>query len=112
MPVIITPDQTQTTRSGEGWQEITLADSRMTGTSAMIARRWTINPGVQTPQNTHGDTDQLLYVMRGGGKAIVDGVSYPLDHESIVWLDPGEVCHFVAGPEGLEILQGYAPGDQ
>src|SRR5574341_419639 len=111
MPKLITPDEMQTTRSGEGWTEITLADSRTTGTAAMVARRWVLQPGATGPEIVHGDVDQLLYVAQGGGKAVVNGTEFALDHESILWLEPGERYHFVAGPDGLEIIQGYAPGE-
>jgi quercetin dioxygenase-like cupin family protein len=110
MPTLINPDQMHTTRTGDDWVEITLADSRSAGTSAMVARRWILQPGASGPQTTHADVDQLLYVARGGGKAVVDGQEMPLGYESILWLEPGETYHLVAGPEGLEILQGYAPG--
>jgi len=111
MPTLIIPDQMQTTRAGSGWVEVTLADSRISGTSAMIARRWTIQPGATGPQLTQGDVDQLLYVARGSGKAVVDGQEFTLDHESILWVEPGEIYHFIADLEGLEIIQGYAPGE-
>ena len=78
---------------------------------AMLARRWIFDPGMEGPKNTQGDHVQLLYVISGSGKAIVDGQSFELDHESVLWLEPGETYHFVAGKEGLEILQGYATGE-
>ncbi len=111
MPTLIDLDQMQTARTGDGWLEVTLADSRATGTAVMVVRRWILQPGAAGPETTHADADQLLYVARGGGKAVVDGKEFPLDHESILWLEPGEGYHFVAGPEGLEIIQGYAPGE-
>jgi quercetin dioxygenase-like cupin family protein len=111
MPTLINPDQMQTTRSGEGWFEVTLADSRLTGTSAMVARRWILQPGAAGPELVQGDVDQLLYVSRGGGTAVVDGQELALGYESILWVEAGESYHFVAGPDGLELLQGYAPGE-
>jgi quercetin dioxygenase-like cupin family protein len=110
MPTLINPDQMTTAETGEGWVDLSLAEPGITGTSAMVAHRWTLQPGVTGPERIHGDVDQLLYVIRGSGKAIVDGQVFALDHESILWLEPGETYHFVAGPDGLEILQGYAPG--
>jgi hypothetical protein len=29
----------------------------------------------------------------------------------VLWVEPGEKYQFIAGPQGLEILQGYAPGE-
>jgi mannose-6-phosphate isomerase-like protein (cupin superfamily) len=54
--------------------------------------------------------DQLLYVIRGNGTAEVDERTFPLEGESVLWLEPGEQYCFIAGENGLEILQGYAPG--
>jgi quercetin dioxygenase-like cupin family protein len=77
----------------------------------MTARRWTLQPGAIGPERVHGDVDQLLYVVRGTGAAVVNGQEFALGPESILWLEPGEAYHFVAGSNGLEIIQGYAPGD-
>jgi quercetin dioxygenase-like cupin family protein len=53
----------------------------------------------------------LLYVIRGSGTAVVNGEDMPLNDESVLWLEPGEQYQFIAGADGLEILQGYAPGE-
>jgi quercetin dioxygenase-like cupin family protein len=111
MPIILNPEQMEVTHTDDGWTETTLADARSTGTAAMVARRWVLQPGIEGPERVHGDVDQLLYVMRGSGTVIVNGAEFPLGHESILWLEPGERYRFVAGPGGLEILQGYAPGE-
>jgi quercetin dioxygenase-like cupin family protein len=72
----------------------------------MAARRWLFEPGAIGPVLEHGRTDQLLYVIRGSGTAEVDGQSFPLSEESVLWLESGEIYHFIAGDGGLEILQG------
>ena len=111
MPIIVKAEETKTVRQGEGWKLIALADETTFGGPAMIARRWVLEPGARGPDLTHGDSDQLLYVIRGGGTAEVDTQALALSEESVLWLEPGERYCFVAGDEGLEILQGYAPGD-
>jgi len=108
MPIIINTEETQVTRQGNGWAEITLADAQTIGEPAMVARRWVLEPGAQGPEMIHGDTDQLLYVIRGSGQAIVDGQEFVLDTESVLWLESGEQYRFFAAETGLEILQGYA----
>ena len=111
MPIIVNADETKVTRTGPGWTEVTLADAQNIGAPAMIACRWVIEPGAQGPELVQGEVDQLLYVIQGNGLAIVDGQEFPLDDESVLWVEPGERYHFVAGENGLEILQGYAPGE-
>jgi quercetin dioxygenase-like cupin family protein len=111
MPIIVKAEETKTVRQGDGWKLIGLADETTFGVPAMIARRWVLEPGARGPDLTHSDSDQLLYVIRGGGTADVDGQMLALSEESVLWLEPGERYCFIAGDEGLEILQGYAPGD-
>jgi quercetin dioxygenase-like cupin family protein len=108
MPVILQADETKVIRQGDGWQEIALADTNTFGAEAMIARRWVLESGARGPELVHGQADQLLYVIRGEGTAVVDNQPFPLTEESILWLEPGEIYQFVAGEAGLDILQGYA----
>ena len=109
MPVLIRSQEMKTERRGEGWAETTLADSQAIGTSAMVARSWTFEPGARGPEVTHGPIEQVLYVIRGSGTAFVGGERLPLDVETVLWLEPGDRYHLEAGDGGLEILQGYAP---
>jgi quercetin dioxygenase-like cupin family protein len=99
------------TRRGEGWTEITLADTQTIGAPAMVARRWVFAPGARGPELVQGEIDQLLYVIRGGGLAMVNGQEFRLSEESLLWVERGERFYFIGGDEGLEILQGYAPGE-
>jgi quercetin dioxygenase-like cupin family protein len=111
MPIIVKAEDTKVTRQGDGWQEITLADAKTIGAAAMVARRWVLEPGVSGPELVQGDVDQLLYVIRGSGSAFVEGEAFPLSGESVLWLEAGERYRFLAADDGLEILQGYAPGE-
>ena len=100
MPIIIAKDQT-VIRQGEGWKEVTLASTQVFDQAAMVARRWVFEAGATGPETTHGDHDQLLYVIAGNGQAMVDGNIFPLDHESVLWIEPGETYHFQAGMNDL-----------
>ncbi len=112
MPTIIKPEDMSMDREGEGWRQTTLADARTIGAPAMVARRWSFQPGAIGPKLTHGEADQLLYVIRGSGVADVEGERMALETETVLWLEPGEHYHFEAGENGLEILQGFAPGEE
>lgn len=110
MPKIIHSDDMQEA-SGDGWIVRTVADASHIGFPAMVAKWWIFTAGQPGPEQTQGSDAELLYVIRGSGQAIVDGKVFELDDESVLWLEEGEVYHFVAGNNGLEILQGYARGE-
>lgn len=111
MPTLVNPEDMKTSQKGDGWMVITLADAETFNAPSMVARRWVFEPGAQGPEVVHGDTDQLLYVIGGSGTALVEGEELPLTQESVLWLEPGDRYQFTAAANGLEILQGYAPGE-
>ena len=110
MALIINPEKTEIYKQGEGWKVTTLADSPGMGSSAMVARRWSLQSHARTPLIHHGEYEEILYVISGNGEAFVGDQSFTLDLESLLWLEPGDSYRLVAGETGLEILQGYAPG--
>jgi quercetin dioxygenase-like cupin family protein len=110
MPVIINTGDVKAAQ-GKGWTRLTVADAEKIGAPAMVTYRWIFEAGAAGPQLEQGNTDQLLYVIRGSGKTIVNGEEMALAAETVLWVEPGERYQFVAGEEGLEILQGYAPGE-
>lgn len=112
MPIIVKPDDMPTKRSGDGWQEIALTGGDVTSDSAMVARRWSLQPNARGPRVSHShDTEEFLYVIMGSGVALVGSERLPLEHETVLWLEPGDSYQLEAGEDGLEILQGYAPGE-
>lgn len=111
MPIIIKPEIMETESDEGGWTKTTLADHKTIGTSAIVAQRWSFEPMAIGPQQKHGDPDQLLYVISGGGTVRVNGEMLPLEGETVLWLEGGDVYQFFAGENGLEVLQGYAPGE-
>lgn len=111
MPQIITKEAVTIDRQGPGWQVLNIVNSASIGEPAMVACHWLLERNIEGPETQHNNRDQLLYVIRGSGKAFVDGQVFNLDHEYVLWLEPGETYQFIAGEHGLEILQGYAPGD-
>ena len=110
MPKIVDAEEMSITRSGEGWHELTLADAVAFGAEAMVASRLVFAPHAQGGNGVHDGVDQLLYVIRGSGQAMVDGTPLALERESMLWLEQGESYYFVAGDKGLEILRGYPLG--
>ena len=111
MPIILKPEIMETETTREGWTKTTLADHKTIRTSAIVARRWSFKPLAVGPEQKHDDTDQLLYVISGDGTVRVNGESLPLEKETLLWLERDDVYNFIAGEFGLEVLQGYAPGE-
>ncbi len=111
MPIILKPEIIKTENTREGWTKTTLADHKTIGTSVIVVQRWSFEPLAIGPEQKHGDTDQLLYVISGNGTARVNGESLPLEKETLLWLEQDDVYQFFAGENGLEVLQGYAPGE-
>ena len=85
---IITTSETAHVEKGEGWVKTTGANAAIIGSPTIVVSRWAFEAGATGPQQTQGDNDQLLYVIKGSGEAIVDGQSFPLDDESVLWLEP------------------------
>jgi quercetin dioxygenase-like cupin family protein len=111
MPIIVKPENMQTNRQGDHWVETTLADAQTIGEPAMVARRLSLKPNAHGPELVHGQAEGLLYVISGSGAAHVGGERFPLAPETVLWLEPGDQYQLEAGEDGLEILQGYAPGE-
>ena len=84
MPIIVNAEDVKITE-GDGWVQLTVADAEMMGASAMTARRWVLEAGVQGPELVQGETEQLLYIIRGSGMAIVNGEEMPVSDESVLW---------------------------
>jgi quercetin dioxygenase-like cupin family protein len=109
MPIIIKPHEMQTEERRAGWKSTTLADEQAIGAASIVARRWSFEPAGKTETLVHGNVEQLLYVIGGSGTAFANGEELALEPESMLWLDPGDEYRLEAGPDGLEILQGFAP---
>ena len=58
----------------------------------------------------HTDSDELLYILKGGGALSLGERKLTLQPEMAVWIPKGVEHSFVAGPEGVEALQVYSPG--
>ncbi|MFQ5860384.1 MAG: AraC family ligand binding domain-containing protein [Dehalococcoidia bacterium] len=110
MSTILRPEDLKIQRQGEGWSETTLADAQVLGAPAMVVRRLSLEPHARGPETVHAEREGLLYVIRGSGVALVGGERLPLEPETLLWLEAGERYHLEADEQGLEVLQGAAPG--
>ena len=109
MPRIITEKNIQSQSHFPGFQINSVTEALNQDSQVMEVKRLILDPNIISPEFTHNDIDQLLYVIKGNGIAKVNSKEFPLDKESILWLESGEKYHFISGGLGLEILQATAP---
>ena len=109
MPRIIKKEDIQGHPQIPGFQIKSVTETLNQDSKVMEVKRLILDPNIISPEFTHNDIDQLLYVIKGDGIAKVNSKEFPLDKESILWLESGEKYHFISGGLGLEILQAIAP---
>ena len=105
MPRIIKKVDIQGHPQIPGFQIKSVTETLNQDSKVMEVKRLILDPNIISPEFTHNDIDQLLYVIKGDGIAKVNSKEFPLDKESILWLESGEKYHFISGGLGLEILQ-------
>ena len=80
-----------------------------TGTHLQIVVM-SIPPGGEIGAETHPDNDQALYLVEGGGTAVLDGVSQPFVAGDVVLVPAGTKHNFIAAPDlPLKIITTYGP---
>ena len=108
MPRIIKKEDIQCHTQIPGFQIKSVTETLNQDSKVMEVKRLILDPNIISPEFTHNDIDQLLYVIKGDGIAKVNSKDFPLDKESILWLESGEKYLFISGGSGLEILQANA----
>ena len=108
MPRIIKKVDIQGHPQIPGFQIKSITETLNQDSKVMEVKRLILDPNIISPEFTHNDIDQLLYVIKGDGIAKVNSKEFPLDKESILWLESGEKYLFISGGLGLEILQANA----
>ena len=108
MPRIIKKEDIQGHQQIPGFQIKSVTETLNQDSKVMEVKRLILDPNIISPEFTHNDIDQLLYVIKGDGIAKVNSKEFPLDKESILWLESGEKYLFISGGLGLEILQANA----
>jgi len=77
---------------------------------AGTAYRVHIAAGETTAVSYHRVAEEYYFVLGGSGVAILDGREYPLREGDFLRLPPMTRHGFVAGPEGLDLLDVHTPG--
>ncbi|MFO0929627.1 MAG: cupin domain-containing protein [Gemmataceae bacterium] len=69
-----------------------------------------IAAGERTAVSYHRIAEEYYFVLAGTGVALLDDVEYPLRSGDFLRLPPGTRHGFLAGPEGLDLLDIHTPG--
>ena len=69
-----------------------------------------IPAGGEIGEETHKDNDQVLYLVSGEGKAILNGEGKPVGKDDVVLVKAGTRHNFInTGAEDLKIITAYSP---
>ena len=69
-----------------------------------------ITVGEDIGEETHPDTDQVLYFVDGEGKAILNGEEINFEEDDIFLVKAGTKHNFInTGDEDLKIITAYSP---
>jgi mannose-6-phosphate isomerase-like protein (cupin superfamily) len=79
---------------------------------ALTAYRVRIEPGQTTMVSYHLASEELYYVLRGSGTALLDGRAHALRAGDFLRLPPGTTHGFITEFEALEMLDIHTPGSR
>jgi quercetin dioxygenase-like cupin family protein len=108
MPIILEPKDLTVVQK-HGANSAVLADYSKIGTNALQVERIELDVASRTALYGGADAERFIYVIRGNGQSYVGDQSYPLEAESVLWLEKEDTFYLEAGSDGLEILLCHAP---
>jgi len=111
LPTIFEPKDLPVTEKN-GANITTLANNAMLGADALQVERITLEASAKSSTFEALDAERFVYVIRGKGQAYVSGQAFPLEAESMLWLESGDTFYLEAGADGLEILLCHAPASE
>jgi len=92
-----------------GMKIATLANQAMLGTDVLQVKRITLNAKSKSDSYGAENAERFVYVISGKGHAHVGNESFPLEAESVLWLEKSDSFHFETNTDELELLLCYAP---
>ena len=108
MPTIFEPKDLAVTHQ-DGFSLTVLANAKMHGTDALAVDRITLDANVSTSTYEVLNVERFLYIIRGAGEAQVGGQAFPLETESVLWIEAEDTYSLQSGADGLEVLLCRAP---
>ena len=111
MPTIFEPKDLPVIKKN-GANIVTLANKSTLGTNAMQVERIELESAAKTSTFEAVDAERFLYVIHGNGQAYVVEQKYPLEAESVLWLEKDDTFYLEANADGLEVLLCRAPASE
>ena len=96
----------------DGVSLTTLADQAMLGTDALQVQRIALKAGTRSDSFDAGSAERFVYVIGGQGQALAGEQRFPLEAESVLWLEKSDSFSLEAGAAGLEVLLCHAPASE
>lgn len=90
----------------------TLANRAMLNAEALQVARLTLAKGVSSDTYGPSEAERFVYVIRGSGRAQAGGQYFPLEAESVLWIDKGDAFSLQAYEDELEVLLCQAPASE
>ena len=90
----------------------TLANASMLGADALAVDRITLDANINTSIYEAANAERFLYVIHGAGGAQVGGQVFPLEPESVLWIEAEDSYSLQSGTDGLDVLICRAPAGE
>ncbi len=87
-----------------------LVDAVEDGAKGISLGLCVVDPNSEIPYHSHDDAEEVMYIFRGRGKAIIGGVEYELKENTSMYC-PAKVMHQIVNPNPDELwfVFAYAP---
>ncbi len=111
MPTIFEPNDMPVIKKN-GANIAVLANKDMLRTNALQVERIELEAAAKTSTFEAVEAERFVYVIHGNGQASVGEQKYPLEAESVLWLEKDDTFYLEASADGLEVLLCHAPASK
>jgi len=84
-----------------------LVDEKEDGAKAISLGLCVIDPESEILYHSHDDAEEVMYIFRGRGKAVIDGIEYELKENSSMFC-PAKTMHQIVNPNSEELWFAFA----
>lgn len=111
MPIIFEPNDLKVIKKNSASVAV-LANNSKLGIDALQVERVELKNAARTSSYEAIEAERFIYVIRGKGQARIGDQSYPLEAESVLWLEKEDTFYLEASEDGLEVLLCQAPASE